>query len=172
MRHVFFCFLAATLLLACTPAKEPTAEVPPEALSFGPMRYGDICRQGLLSMERGDVDAYVNNFAEDIIYRFNNGDSIVGRKAVIEYWKDRRNNVIDHIEFTNDIWVPLRVNDSNQDVKPGIWVLGWYRASSTYKTGKSMSQFIHTLYHFNADDKIDEVIQYLDRLPIMQATTK
>jgi hypothetical protein len=171
MRIKFVGFILLTGLLACREGQEAKTESA-EALSFGPMRYGNLCRQGLTHMERGDMDAYVNNFADNIIYRFNNGDSIVGRKAVLDYWKDRRANVIDKLEFTNDIWLPIQVNESDQGVKPGIWVLGWYKASSTYKTGKSMTQFIHTLYHFNANDQIDEVIQYLDRLPIQQATTK
>jgi hypothetical protein len=35
-----------------------------------------------------------------------------------------------------------------------------------------MSQWIHTDIHFDANDKIDRAIQYIDRVPINAATKK
>ena len=35
-----------------------------------------------------------------------------------------------------------------------------------------MVQWIHTDQHFDANDKIDRVIQYLDRVPINAASKK
>jgi hypothetical protein len=35
-----------------------------------------------------------------------------------------------------------------------------------------MSQWIHTLMHFNNEDKIDRVLQFLDRAPINAAMKK
>ena len=35
-----------------------------------------------------------------------------------------------------------------------------------------MSQWIHTDYHFDANDKIDQVVQYIDRAPINAAIAK
>jgi len=55
---------------------------------------------------------------------------------------------------------------------PGIWLLGWYRTTATYKNGKSMTQWIHADSHFDNNDKIDLVIQYLDRAPINAALAK
>jgi hypothetical protein len=44
--------------------------------------------------------------------------------------------------------------------------------TAKYKTGKSMTQWIHTDLHFDANDKIDRVIMYLDRVPIAAAMSK
>ena len=35
-----------------------------------------------------------------------------------------------------------------------------------------MIQSIHTVQHFDANDKIDRVVQYLDRVPINAAMAK
>lgn len=172
MQKLLLIILFASLLWSCNLVTKDAPPPEQQALEFGEMKYGNICHEQLKQLSRGNMDDFINNFADNVIYRFNNGDSIIGKNAVAEYWRDRRNNVIDKIEFYNDIWLPLKVNDSSQDMRMGMWVLGWYKTSSTYKTGKSMNQFIHTMYHFNEQEKIDEVIQYYDRLPIMQATTR
>lgn len=167
------CILLALTLVSCNfSQKEPKGATENNSLEFGSMHYTEICHDQLKQLSRADMDKFVDVFAEDVIYRFNNGDSIVGKAAVEQYWRDRRANVIDKIEFTNVIWLPLEVNDTTQGVRQGVWVLGWYKTLSTYKTGKSVNQFIHTMYHFNNNEKVDEVIQYFDRLPIMEANRK
>jgi hypothetical protein len=35
-----------------------------------------------------------------------------------------------------------------------------------------MSQWIHNDFHFDANDKVDEVVQYIDRAPINTALSK
>lgn len=80
--------------------------------------------------------------------------------------------MIDSISFSNQIWLPLKVNQPQANEGPGIWLLSWYQVNASYKGGKSMHQNIHTALHFNASDKIDRVIQYLDRAPIAAATKK
>jgi hypothetical protein len=54
----------------------------------------------------------------------------------------------------------------------GIWLLSWYQVSAKYKNGNRAGQWIHTDYHFDANDKIDRVIQYLDRAVINAALKK
>jgi hypothetical protein len=46
--------------------------------------------------------------------------------------------------------------------------LGWYKTTVKYKGGES-TQGIHTVFHFDENDKIDVVNQYLDRATIMEA---
>lgn len=153
---------------ATTPAEEPK----PQPIEFADAKYSDICKQSLTALASKDVDAFVSSMAENSIYRFNSGDSIVGKAAITTYWKDRMTNAIDKLEFSNDIWLSLKVNESTQGVNTGNWVLGWFQVTASYVTGKSMSQNIHTLYHFNGNGKIDEVIQYMDRAPINAAMIK
>ena len=56
--------------------------------------------------------------------------------------------------------------------KTGNWLLGWYKTTAKYKGGKSMTQWIHTDFHFDENDKIDEVNQYLDKSAINEAMKK
>ncbi len=66
----------------------------------------------------------------------------------------------------------MKVNQTQATEEAGIWLLSWYNTNAKYKTGKRMIQSIHTVQHFNANDKIDRVIQYLDRVPINAAMAK
>ena len=149
---------------------EPVVEKP-APIAFGESKYSDLCKQSMAALSSGDVDGFLVNFADNAVYRFNNGDSIAGKTAISSYWKERRTKVIDKIEFTNDIWLPLVINEY-QGVRTGTWVLAWFETSAKYKTGKSMHQWVHTLYHFNGTGQVEEVIQYLDRAPIMEAMKK
>jgi hypothetical protein len=90
---------------------------------------------------------------------------------VAAFWKDRRVNVIDTIAFKNEIWLSIKVNEA-ENVGPGNYLLGWFDSSITYATGKTVNISIHNVYHFDANDKIDFVLQYLDRAPINAAMAK
>lgn len=50
--------------------------------------------------------------------------------------------------------------------------MGWFQVTAKYKGGSSMTQLMHILYHFNENDKIDEVNHVVDRAPIMAAMPK
>lgn len=80
--------------------------------------------------------------------------------------------MIDSITFAQDIWLPVKVNQPQQNEAAGVWLLSWYAVNAKYKTGKRMMQWIHTVQHMDANDKIDRVIQYLDRAPISAAMAK
>jgi len=79
---------------------------------------------------------------------------------------------MDSITFSNAIWLPVKVNKPQSIEAPGVWLLSWYMINVKYKTGKRVVQWIHTDLHFDANDKIDRVIMYLDRAPINEATKK
>ena len=148
-----------------------TAATPPPA-EFADAKYAAIGKSGLASLSSGDIDGWMARFADNAVYIWNNGDSIVGKPAITEYWKKRRTETIETITFTDEIWVPLKVNQPQSIEQPGVWLLGWYRTNAKYKTGKSMTQLMHTDYHFDANDKIDRVIQYMDRASINAASMK
>jgi hypothetical protein len=149
-----------------------TAQVKTQPVEFADPKYMDIGKKGLAALSSGDIDTWMGSFADSAVYLWNNGDSLVGKAAITAYWKKRRGSVIDSISFSNDIWLPVKVNQPQRTEQTGVWLLGWYFTSAKYKTGKKMSQYIHTDSHFDANDKIDRVIQYLDRAPINAATKK
>jgi ketosteroid isomerase-like protein len=181
MKKLLYCALALPLIWSCnSPKKEepvktetPTEAVAQRPIDFADERFSNICKDGLMKLGNGDVDGYLSNFAEDAIYRWNNGDSLAGKSEIAKFWNDRRKNVITKLEFSDDIWLSMMVTDANtQNVRKGNWVLSWYTVNASYKTGKSMKQSMHILYHFNNNEKIDEVIQFVDRQPIIAAAGK
>jgi ketosteroid isomerase-like protein len=174
------CVLALWSCNAPKPAEEPaktdaqpvTAEAP-KPFEFADQKYVDICKDAMAKLSSGDVDGFINNYADNAVYRWNSFDSLAGKAAITEYWKNRRQNVITKLTFTDAIWLSLKVTDANKEnVRKGNWVLGWYTTDATYKTGKSIHQAMHMLYHFNNEDKIDEIIHYLDRGAVQAASGK
>jgi hypothetical protein len=168
------CFLLA---LSCGEKKtEPTSnsavkEEPAQAV-FADAKFTALGEKGINSLSSGDLTDWNNGFAENAVYYWNNGDSIKGKTAINEYWTKRRKEVIDTMTFSNRIWLPITVNKPQANERTGNYLLCWYRVDATYKTGKKMGQFIHTVLHFDANDKIDFVSQYLDRVPINAAMAK
>jgi hypothetical protein len=150
-----------------------TADAKPQPAEIADAKYMDMGKSSISSMSAGNVEGWLANYADNAVYVWNNGDSLAGKAAIMDYWKKRRTDVIDSINFTNDIWLPVKVNQPQNNFHlPGVWLLGWYMTNAKYKTGKSMTQWIHTAMHFNSEDKIDRAIMFLDREPITKAMKK
>ena len=183
MKKMLVWALGSVLFIGCNGGKatEPktessvatdSAQPKTQPVEFADAKYAEIGRQGVADLSSGDIDGWMKSFAENAVYLWNNGDSLAGKAAITGYWKKRRTEMIDSISFSNQVWLPLKVNQPQSIEQPGIWVLGWYMVNAKYKTGKRMQQWIHTDMHFDATDKIDRVIQYLDRVPINAAMAK
>ncbi len=181
MKQFILVIMTVLLFAACNnPKPEEKAETTtsdtslsrPQSAEFADTRYTQIGKSGLDNLSAGNVDAWMENFADDAVYQWNTGDSLAGKKAIMDYWKDRRANVIDMLTFSNVIWLPVKVNQPQSTEAPGTWLLGWYRVDAKYKTGKSMTQWMHMAQHFNANDKIDRIIHYMDKALVMEATKK
>jgi ketosteroid isomerase-like protein len=179
MKRIFLMAATASLLLSCgnnasqpeAPATVSAADATaPPPTEIGDAALMDMGKAGLANLSKGDVAAWMNDFADNAVYQWNNGDSLAGKAAILAYWTDRRQNALDTILFSHDIWLPLKVNQPQNDrVAPGTWLLSWYQVDATYQTGNKMTQWIHTTMHLNEAGKIDRVIQYLDRVPINKA---
>jgi hypothetical protein len=181
MKKVFIGFLLSGILLACNNSKteadntmiKDASDTKPQQAEFADAKYADIGKQLLQKFESGDIDSWVNLFADNAVYSWSSGDSLAGKKAIADYWKNRRMNVIDSIHFTNDIWLPIKVNQPQKGPDaPGNWLLSWYQVEVKYKASKKLGFWVHTDYHFDASDKIDRAIQYIDMAPIKAATMK
>lgn len=176
MKKLLLLVLCATLFVACKKEATPkalstsdTTDAPTPPAEFADNKYSDIGKKMLAALSKNKMDDWTNSFAEDAKYYWNNGDSLVGKPAIDKYWRDRRANVIETITFEEEIWMPIKVNEKGNIPMDGIWLLSWHKTTAKYKGGATMKQWIHSTYHFNSDDKIDRVHQYLDRVPIMEA---
>jgi len=183
MKRVFIVFFLSAVLLSCSDSKTKTdtpmvkdaTDVKPAPQSeFADAKYTDMGKQMMQKFESGDMDAWLNMFADNAVYSWSSGDSLAGKKAITDYWKNRRGNVIETIHFTNDIWLPIKVNEPQKgpDMK-GNWLLSWYMVTAKYKaSSKPLTFWVHTDYHFDDNDKIDRAIQYIDMAPIKAAIGK
>ena len=173
MKKLFAVLLGASLLWSCAKPKETEMAAPePKAVEFADAKYMDMGRQMMKSLSEGKTDDFINNYADNAVYLWNNGDSIAGKQAIDSYWKDRRANVIDTITYTNDAWLAIQANDPPKHIAKGVWLFNWATFTITYTTGKPVTLAIHTAFHFDGTDKIDRAIQYLDRAAIAAAMAK
>ena len=178
MKKLLFLAIGLSLLAACTnekPAEKKTEavlEVKAQPAEFADPKYAEIGKKILAALSNGDMAGYTASYADNAVYQWNNGDSLAGKPAITEYWTKRRTEAIDSVTFSNEIWLPIKVNQPQSVEAPGIWLLGWYQVNAKYKTGKRMVQWMHIDFHFDASDKIDRVVQYVDMVPINAAMTK
>jgi hypothetical protein len=142
----------------------------PQPTEIANPKYIDMGKKDLASLNANDLDTYMNSFAENARYYFSGGDSLIGKEAISTFWKKRFADVVDKAVFSNDVWTPLKVNQSQQkqDI-PGVWLLSWYRVNVQYKNGQKLGYWVHTDLHYDAMDKIDIAILYMDKAPINKA---
>ena len=145
-------------------------EVNTRGYEFGTEKYVQMAKQIMQDLSSGNVDGYTSAYADNAIYRFSGGDSLNGKQAITDYWKKRRSEVIDSLSYTSEIWLPINVSEPMSPGQPtGNYALTWNMVHAKYKSGKSMSQRMHMVFHFNDSDKVDRVTQYLDRVPVLAA---
>ena len=177
MKNLFLALCCGVALFACNKPKEvatpvPAEPAPPPQEEIGDPKYTEIGKKAAQQLSSGDIDGWMTNFADSAHYYWSAGDSLIGKKAIASYWKERRGKVIESMTYLNDIWTVLKVNTPQKGDRAGIWLLSWNQVSVTYKNHQSLKFWIHTDYHFDASDKIDVVVQYIDRAPINAALAK
>jgi ketosteroid isomerase-like protein len=181
MKKLFGWLICSALLFSCNEspktAEQNDSKAGSDALAsekkdyeFADDKFIDIAKKHTAYLESGDIDGWMNDFSDNAVYRWNNFDSLAGKAAITDYWKKRRTDVIDSMSFTDAIWMSVKVNKPQAPGQlAGNYALSWYVVTAKYKTGKTMKQRIHTAFHFDANDKIDRVSQYLDRALINAA---
>jgi len=185
MKKFFIIAASSILLFACSNKKSEESKTggsdstskmesktPPQS-EFADAKYADMGKKMIDQMSKADMDGYVSNFADNAVYAWSAGDSLAGKEAISKYWKDRRSKVIDSISFSNDIWLPIKVNTPQKGPDmAGVWLLGWYQVNVKYKNGKKLGFWTHVDSHFDSNDKIDRTVQYIDMAPINKALGK
>lgn len=181
MRKILFGATCLLIIAACKNAADKTAQPviasahetvtkkSPSPVEFADQRYIDMGKASLTKFASGDIDGWVSGFADNVVLRWSAGDSLAGKAAIAKYWKDRRMKVVDSIQVSNEIWLPVSVNQPQSIEQKGIWVLNWHQVRATYKNKQTRTFWVHIDMHYNNDNMIDEIIQYVDRAPINAA---
>lgn len=131
---------------------------------------GDEVKNSMIAFSKGDIEGMSVNYDDNMRFLFSSGDSLVGKKAVQDYYKSRW-KLIDSLNFSEHIVLPVQVNMQQSQYAPtGKWVLHWGFAHVKYKNGKKLDFWVHSVNHYNDAGKVDLIGLYLDRHPIMEAT--
>lgn len=182
MKKILIAGTACLLLIACNNEKTDEAKMEGTSTTMSStdkkpvselldLSFADPIKKSWAAFSKGDVEGMTADFADNIRYTWSGGDSAIGKKAVQDYYKGRL-NIIESVTFSNEIILPIQVNESQQPkyAPEGKWVLYWAQTDVTYKNGKKLTFWAHNVNHFNDAGKIDFVGQYLDRHPIAEAT--
>lgn len=182
MRKVLFSLLSLAIIASCKNAGEKNPEEPlvksatskaAPPVEFADSKYIDWGRTRMAQFEKGDIDTWGGQFTNNAVYSWNSGDSLAGKQAIIDYWKNRRKNVLASLKFDQPIWLAVKVNQPQQGPDmPGVWLMNWCIVEAKYKNGQTMKQWMHMDTHYNDQNQVDRVVQYIDRAPIMAATGK
>ena len=184
MKRILILATSCMILFACSNDKKDEPKTGENTMSsdgskalpqseFADAKYTEIGKKMNAQLQSGDIDGWLNNYAENAVYTWSAGDSLAGKKAITDYWKNRRMNVIDSISISNDIWLPIKVNTPQKgpDI-PGVWLMVWSQTDVKYKKGGKLTFWVHNLHHFDANDKIDRTLSFVDFAPINKALGK
>lgn len=181
MKKIMSFFILAAFLFACNNEKkdEAPATADSKAASTEKAAVELIMDSNLVASVKGtmaafenkDIAGYTANMDDNIRFLWSGGDSLVGKKAVMDYYTGRF-NIIDSIKLSNPIFLPVMANVSPNGgaTAAGKWMLNWYMVNVKYKNNKRLMFWVHNAQHYNDAGKVDQIAQYIDRHPIMEAT--
>ena len=168
MQKLVVLLVVVAVLNSCNQPKTETAAAP-APVELGDSTKADLAKASYMALIAGDVDGFAASMSDDAVFCWNSSDSLVGKTAILEYWKDRRENVIDTLEIRNDVWMPLRINKF-PNANSGEYVMMWAWLTSTYQFGgKPMVQRFYQVYRFNSEGKINHITHYIDRYAISES---
>jgi len=180
MKKIISVIFMAAFLFACNNEEKKGEAAAPDAKSdkaaapvelINDSNLVNSVKAAFTAFENKDIDGYTANLADNVMFRWSGGDSLVGKQAVKDYYTGRF-NIIDNIKYSNHIFLPLMANVSPNGgaTAAGKWMLTWFQTNVKYKNGKSITFWAHNAQHYNEAGKIDQFTQYIDRHPIMEAS--
>lgn len=182
MKKILLGMFLSAVLFACnnektesTESTETTAPAVSETETNSgdvllPLSEGDGVKNAMTAFSNADVAGMTSNYDDNVKYFWSGGDSLIGKKAVQDYYNGRW-KLIDSLSFSDQIVLPVKVNVSQSPYHTlGKWVIHWAFVHVKYKNGKKINFWIHNDYHYNEAGKIDVAIQYIDRQPLIEAT--
>lgn len=179
MKKILFAAIISACLIACNDEKKeepgstaatPTADTKKTGDEILAMSEADDAKNSLLAFAKGDVNGMTAHYDDNAKYFWSNGDSLVGKKAIQDYYNGRW-KVIDSVKVIDQVVLPVKVNTSQAPKHAlGKWVLVWSEIQVKYKNGKTIGFWTHADYHYNNAGKVDVGIQYIDMHQIKEAT--
>ncbi len=149
-------------------SERPTATDAANSIVLPPSSTDGV-KKAIEAYASGDISAFTADMDENIKFYYPApGDSLVGKKAVSDFYTKRR-AMADSIQVVNPIYLGIR-NSTNPAVAQGDWLMAWYTYAIKYKNGKRIGLPIHVVQHLNSAGKVDIMAMYYDMHRVMEAS--
>lgn len=176
MKKILFGIFSMSFFIACSNEKTseetstPTTDAKPPVEILWDSTLTQSTAATMTAFENADIDGFTANYADDAKFYWSGGDSLIGKQAIKDYYTNRW-KLITSLKFSNHIFLPIMAHEAPApDVPGGKWMLHWYQVNVEYKNGKKIMFWAHNVNHYNDAGKVDHATQYIDRMPLMEAT--
>lgn len=175
-RSAFFPFFATLFSLSSFSTFGQKAANP--KYSIASPDYEQITEQFLQHLANFEWEASYTFLADNVELLMPDGDrgsrtSFKGLDAVKAHWDsyvERSGN--DRASFTKFVHVPVQVNEQVENVNmEGVFNVCYFSAELGYGA-QTANVRMNWTFHFNPEKKIDQILCYYDRTPIIEAARK
>ncbi len=149
----------ALIFVACDTTKKREIDY-----EIAPPVYVALAEKSLDYLVSFDWDSFAEMLTDSIEYELPNGEKIIGKMALINYWKTCKTNVgIKSMKITNANYLPLDAHSKlkNND-SLGIKVVADFTNNMILKN-KNISVKMNFNFHFNQQKLIDQINSNYDQ---------
>jgi ketosteroid isomerase-like protein len=170
--------ICAMLFISCNETKKEefvAIEQETPMLEVASQEYADLAQKTLDLISEFDLETWKDYLADDVVWYWPDGDSetrhsIKGKEELIAWWKNWKETTDGQISFTNNTFLPIKVNTpSNYYMLVGTGVLTYTDLTISIQ-GKSTSVRQHMVFMFDENKKINHALLYYDRTGIIELT--
>jgi hypothetical protein len=141
-----------------TPVEKPNYAYTPEyssSFEMGKPKYSETVLKLWKDYDNGNFSSSKDLFADSVEMYFRDGTSMHNVRDSIVGGAQEFRNGFSKVESRVSAFFPVRATDKNED-----WVCVWGTEVSTTRQGKIDSVYLHEIWRFNKDGKVDFMSQY------------
>jgi len=168
----------AMLFINCNENKKEDSvmaeqEIP--MLEAASQEYADLAQKTLELLSEFDLETWKEYLADDVEWYWPDGNSetrhtIKGKEELITWWKNWKETTGGQMSFTNNTFLPIKVNKASNYYKlVGTGVLAYTDLTISLQD-KSTSVRQHIVFMFDENKKISHALLYYDRTGIIELT--
>lgn len=151
------------------------ADTLPEVVDYkiATPEYTVLAEKSLDLWASNELESFASMLAEDVRYEFPDGKKVLGKNALIDYWKNYKQvSGIQSMKITEANYLPVDSQLTPKgDEMTGIKVVADFTNRMTFSSS-NLAVKMHFNFHFNKAKMIDRIMTYYDQTPINTASDK
>lgn len=170
--------ICALIFISCNENKTKDSvmaeqEIP--MLEAASQEYADLAQKTLDLLSEFDLETWKEYLTDDVEWYWPDGNSetrhtIKGKEELITWWKNWKETTSGQMSFTNNTFLPIKVNTASNYYKlVGTGVLAYTDLTISLQD-KSTSVRQHMVFMFDENKKISHALLYYDRTGIIELT--